>query len=193
MDEDGEQVTARRPLLFVQGAGDMHAPDGSIVLVRYLERELGEGYRVSAPEMPDAENPQYQPWRDAIMRELSTLGGAVLLVGHSFGGSVLLKLLAEGTPAAPIAGLFLVTVPWWGPEGWAWAEYAVADDLGERLPPIPIFLYHSEHDPEVPFEHLRLYADRLPGATIRPIKGREHSFLRGLPELVADIRGVSGA
>ena len=178
-------------LLFVQGAGDMHGPEGSSVLVRYLERELGAGYHVVAPEMPDAANPRYKPWRDAIELELSAMDGPVLAVGHSLGGSVLLKLLAEGGFASPIDGLFFVSIPWWGPDGWAYDEFAVPDDFGSRLPSAPIFLYHSEDDPEVPFEHLRAYADRLPEAGVRAIPGDQHSFLRGLPELVGDIRSAS--
>jgi predicted alpha/beta hydrolase family esterase len=184
---------ALKSVLFVQGAGDMHDPQGSIALVRYLGRELGDGYRVVAPEMPDAVNPRYEPWREAIERELAALDDPVLVVGHSLGGSVLLKLLAEGRVDRPMGGLFLASVPWWGPDGWDYDEFAVPDDVGSRLPAVPIFLYHSEDDPEVPFEHVRLHADRLPGATVRPIRGSQHSFLDGLPELVADIRGQSRA
>ena len=180
-------------VLFVQGAGDKHDPQGSIALVRYLERELGDGYLVVAPEMPDPENPRYEQWREAIVRELAELDDPVLLVGHSLGGSVLLKLLAESRIDRPIGGLFLASVPWWGPEGWDYDEFAVADDVGSRLPAVPLFLYHSEDDPEVPFEHVRLHADRLPGATVRPIRGSQHSFIDGLPELVADIRRQSRA
>ena len=47
-------------VLFVQGAGDMHHPEGSIHIARWLERELSDDLRVLAPEMPDAENPGYE-------------------------------------------------------------------------------------------------------------------------------------
>ena len=103
-----------QPVLFIQGAGGMHQPEGSGRLAAYLARELGTGYRVIAPEMPDAENPRYQPWRDRIERELDAIDEAVILVGHSFGGSVLLKYLAQGSYQKPIRGLFLVSVPNWG-------------------------------------------------------------------------------
>ncbi len=185
---------SNQPLLFVQGAGDMWAPDGSGVLVRYLEKALGPDFDVKAPEMPDAEtDPHYLPWRDRIDAELRAMDGAAVLVGHSFGGSVLLKYLAEGSPPRPISGLFLLSTPWWGPEGWAYDEYAVSDDFASRLPDIPTFLYHSREDPEVPFTHLALYEERLPTATSRPIDGSNHSFTDGLPELVADIRQVVSA
>ncbi|MFZ1115952.1 MAG: alpha/beta fold hydrolase [Propionibacteriaceae bacterium] len=82
---------AAQPVLFIQGAGGMYQPEGSGRLAAYLARELGAGYRVIAPEMPDADDPHYQPWRDRIEQELEALDQAVILVGHSFGGSVLLK------------------------------------------------------------------------------------------------------
>ncbi len=177
-----------QPVLFIQGAGDMHQPEGSGRLAAYLSRELGTGYRVIAPEMPDAENPHYQPWRDRIEQELEAIDQAVILVGHSFGGSVLLKYLAEGSYRQPVRGLFFVSVPNWGPDGWAYEEFAVPDDVGSRLSASKIFLYHSRDDPEVPFTHLGYYQERLPTARARPIDGSEHSFLQGLPTLVDDIK-----
>ena len=178
-------------VLFVQGAGDMYQPEGSIHLARWLERELGDDFRVVAPEMPDAEtNPRYGPWREAIEEHLGTIEGPVLIVGHSFGASTVLKMLSESTAPRQIRGLFLASTPWWEPEGWS-AEYAVTEGFADRLPAIPIFLYHSIDDPEVPAGHLDIYREHLPNATARAIDGREHSFVHGLPELVEDIRKVA--
>ena len=177
-------------VLFVQGAGDMHHPEGSIHLARWLERELGDDFRVLAPEMPEAENPGYERWRGAIEKELAAIEGPVLIVGHSLGASTVLKMLSQSSAPPRLRGLFLVSTPWWEPEGWS-AEYAVAEGFPDRLPDIPIFLYHSVDDREVPFSHLDTYRNGLPAATARAIPGREHSFVHGLPELGADIRSVA--
>ena len=168
----------------------MHQPEGSGRLASYLARELGTEHRVVAPEMPDADNPHYRPWRDRIEQELKGIDEAVILVGHSFGGSVLLKYLAEDSYRQPVRGLFLVSVPNWGPDGWAYEEFAVPNDVGSTLSASKIFLYHSRNDPEVPFAHLGYYQERLPTATARPIDGSEHSFLQGLPTLVDDIKNL---
>jgi len=181
----------RRPVLFIQGAGSMHEPEGSGRLAAYLAHELGTDYNLIAPEMPDADNPHYQPWRDRIELELQAIDGKVIFVGHSFGGSVLLKYLAEGSYRQPLKGLFLVSVPNWGPDGWAYDEFAVPNDVGSRLPASRIYLYHSRNDPEVPFTHLAYYQDHLPAATARPIDGSEHSFVEGLPPLVDDIKSLA--
>ena len=174
-------------VLFIHGAGDPRQPEGSGQLVDYLVSELGDGFTVIAPTMPEPDDPHYRPWRDAIERQLSELGDDVLLVGHSFGGSVLLKYLAEGSYQRPIAGLFLVSVPFWGSD---FPDFALPTDFAAHLPAAPIFLYHSRDDPEVPASHLRRYQEHLPHATSRVIDGSQHAFTDGLPQLVDDMRAL---
>jgi uncharacterized protein len=185
-----ETALNTQPVLFIQGAGMMHDPEGSGRLAAYLTGELSADHRMIAPEMPDADNPHYQPWRDRIEQELEATDQEVILVGHSLGGSVLLKYLAEGTYRKPVPGLFLVSVPNWGPDGWAYDEFAVPNDVGSRLPASRIFLYHSRDDPEVPFAHLGYYQEHLRHATARPVEGSEHSFVDGLPILLDDIKSL---
>jgi predicted alpha/beta hydrolase family esterase len=140
--------------------------------------------------MPEPDEPRYRPWRDRIEQELSKVQGSVMLLAHSYGGSVLVKYLAEGTHPAALSGLFLASVPYWGPGGWRDDEDDLPDDFAAHLPQAPIFLYHSRDDPEVPFAHLGLYAAQLPQATVRPIDGAEHSFINGLPQLLTDIQSL---
>jgi predicted alpha/beta hydrolase family esterase len=182
-----------QPILFIQGAGNMHEPDGSGRLAAYLASELGSSYRVIAPEMPGADDPRYRPWRDRIAQQLEAIDKDVIVVGHSFGGSVVLKYFAEGLYHRPVRALFLISVPDWGPDGWAYEEFAVPDDVASRLPTSRIFLYHSRDDREVPFAHLAYYQEHLPTATARAIAGSEHSFVEGLPVLADDIRSLNRA
>jgi serine hydrolase len=178
----------RKHILLIQGAGNQHKPLGSGKLVASLRQQLGSDYHVLAPDMPDPDHPRYLAWRDQIEQELGKLDADALLIGHSLGGSMLLKYLAEGTYQKPIAGLFLVAVPDFGKQDWE-LEYAVPDDFASRLPPIQqLFLYHSRSDEEVPFSSLRRYQEQLPQATVRVLEGKEHSFTEGLPLLAQDIK-----
>ena len=61
-------ATHPQPVLFIQGAGSMHEPEGSGRLAAYLARELSTGYGVLAPEMPDADNP-HSTLRVALFRD----------------------------------------------------------------------------------------------------------------------------
>jgi len=178
----------RKPILFIQGAGNKHKPFGSGKLIAYLQEQLGSDYHVLAPDMPDPDHPRYLAWRDQIEQELGKLDADVLLIGHSLGGSMLLKYLAEGPYQKPIAGMFLVAVPYWGKQDWE-LEYAVPDDFAAHLPPIRhLFLYHSRSDEEVPFASLLRYQEQLPQATVRVLDGKHHSFTEGLPLLAQDIK-----
>ena len=184
----------RRAVLFIQGAGDMWHPEGSAHLAAYLSRELGLEYELSAPPMPDAEDPQYATWRDAIAAAIAEDDGPLIIVGHSLGASVLLRHLSEDPhPKSEIRGIFLVSTPWWGPRGGQFDEYAVLDDFGSRLPAAPVFLYQSRDDAEIPVSSLGEYEERLPQATSRRVAGSEHSFVHGLPVLVKDIRSLAKA
>ena len=103
-------------VLFIQGAGNIYEPEGSGQLAAYLVRELSPDYHVIAPEMPNADRPNYQSWR-SDRAGAAAIDEDMILVGHSFGGSVLLKYLAEGSYRKHVRGLFLVSVPNWGPAG----------------------------------------------------------------------------
>ncbi len=175
-------------VLFIHGAGNQRSPAGSSKLVTYLQEQLGRDYEVWSPDMPDPDHPRYLTWRDHVAQELAAQEDDCLLIGHSLGGSVLLKVLAEGTFHKRIAGLFLVAVPYWSKNA---EEFALPEDFAAKLPPIPcIVLYHSRNDEIVPSGHLWRYQEKLPQAIVRLLDGSEHSFLTGLPELVRDLKNL---
>lgn len=181
-------------VLFIHAAGNKRHPAGSGKLIAYLQEQLGSDYEVLAPDMPDPDHPRYLAWRDQIEQELASMEDECILIGHSLGGSLLLKTLAEGIFHKRIAGLFLVSTPYWGKdEDWQ-LEYALPEDFVAKLPPISrIVLYHSQHDEIIPSTHLWLYKEKLPQATVRLLDGKEHSFLTGLPELVSDLKNLEYA
>jgi predicted alpha/beta hydrolase family esterase len=141
-----------------------------------------------APRMPRPEDPHYWGWARRI-DELIRTARRPVLVGHSFGASVLLKYFAETVRRPHVAGLFLVATPLWGPN---FPEYALPPDFGARLRDLsPIYLYHSRDDREVPADHLKRIAKALPHAKRRLLAHRGHEFDQAeFPELVADIRGL---
>jgi uncharacterized protein len=142
-----------------------------------------------APRMPRPEHPEYWPWARRI-DELVRRMRKPVLVGHSFGASVLLKYLAETVRRPALTGLFLLATPVWGPNV---PEYALPPDFGVRLRHLsPIYLYHSRDDAEVPFEHLERLGHALPHAARRALDDRGHEFDQAaFPELAADIRRVA--
>ncbi len=179
----------KKHILFIHSAGPQQQGEGSSGLVTYLKNELGNDFEIHHPLMPDPENPRYDAWKKKLHKDLSTLQGEAILIGHSLGGSVILKYLSEEKYTASIKALFLVSTPYWGKTSWEMDEYVLGKDFAEKITPFShLFLYHSKGDEWVPFSHLKLYATELPNAVIREIEGHEHEFSNGLLQLIEDIK-----
>lgn len=181
----------RKEILFVHSAGPQGFHNGSDFLLTYLIDNLGETYQIHHPSMPHPENPDYDTWRSRLEKAFDVLSNNTILVGHSFGGSTLVKYLSETRHRKTIDGLFLVAAPYWGATDWEVDEYSLRENFSSNLPAIRrVFLYHSKDDQVVPVEHLNYYAGQLPKATIRPRNWGGHLFGNGLPELVEDIKNL---
>lgn len=182
----------KKQVLFLHSGGPQGPHEGSNDLVHSLQEALGDGYHVSYPMLPDPEYPVYELWKEKIGRVMADADDGVVLVGHSLGGSVILKFLSEERCETLIGGLCIVAAPYWGMPGWQVEEYTLPDDFAVKLPRIPrIFLYHSRNDEVVPFEHVQHYGEDLRWATIRAFGNRGHLFSGGLPEMVRDIQQLT--
>jgi predicted alpha/beta hydrolase family esterase len=180
------------PVLLAHSSGPQGAGEGSGPFAARLRDELGPGYEVVFPIMPEPDDPHYSPWSERLGKALAEAEEPVVVVGHSLGGSVALKHLSDGDPEGPIAGLVLVATPFWGQGEWE-AEWALPQDWPDPATKLPsTYFFHSRDDEEIPFSHLELYAKRFPNATARPLDGHGHLFDRGdLSEIVESIRSLS--
>ncbi|MBX3062298.1 MAG: serine hydrolase family protein [Anaerolineae bacterium] len=179
----------KQQVLFFQGAGD-GAYEEDEKLADSLQKELGSGYEVHYPRMPD--NDSNDEWAEQIGEEIGSIESEVVLVAHSVGASTLLKYLAdnEGELKQPIAGIFLMATPFWGGDkGWQYEGFTMTRDFQDKLPKdVPIFLYHNRDDEIVPFDHLALYAEKLQSVTLREGASGGHQFDDDLTTVAADIK-----
>ena len=182
-------IQEARTVLVINGAGGPRRRGGGVYWEAMVGDALRPDCRVNAPRMPQPNNPQYRTWSRRIAQLIAGVVNPVL-VGHSFGASVLLKHLGEAAPRPSIAGLFRIAMPFWGRE---FPAFALPPDFGFRLRHLSsIYLYHSRDDPEVSFDHLERYRRALPQAIVRALDGRGHEFDQPqFPELVADIRALN--
>lgn len=175
-------------IFFLHSAGPQGPHEGSSDFIAWLKKELEPDFELLHPMMPHPDEPDYGPWKGKLKGELARLQGDLILMGHSLGSSVLLKYLAEERLRNPVRGMFLVATPFWGGD----SDFALPKNFGSKLPEISdLFFYQSKDDPVVPLAHVALYAKELPRATVRVVEGNEHEFKSGLPQLVADLRGLS--
>jgi predicted alpha/beta hydrolase family esterase len=181
----------KKQVLFIHGAGEgAYAEDEKLAVS--LQAALGTEYHVLYPKLPNEEDPEDVAWIAQISKELASVDNNVILVGHSAGGAVLLKYLLKEYVDQPIAGVFLISIPFWGPEDEEDDIYTLREGFASQLPKgVPIFLYHSRDDEWVPFAHLAMYAERIPQATIHEFDGRGHQFNNDLSEVAGDIKGLS--
>src|SRR5437762_3113394 len=153
-----------KQVLFVQGGGEgAHEVDAR--LVANLRKELGPGFEIRYPAMPNEASPDYTAWKQRLAEEVAEMGDGAILVGHSVGAPILLRFLAERELRQRVAGIFLIAAPFVGDDGWQMEGSELPKDIGAKLPSgAPIFLYHGREDETVPFTHVGLYARALPRA-----------------------------
>lgn len=187
-----QQRTREMDILFLHSAGPQGTGEGSDYITRFLRDNFEPQRKVFTPEMPDPEHPHYKPWKRKFEHELRDRGDEQLcIVGHSLGASVVIKYLSESPPMKSVAGLFLIGAVYWGLEDWEVKEYTYERNFQRHLGYIPnIFLYHSKDDGVVPVSHLWHFALALPDATIRESRNEGHLFVKGIPQLVEDIKSI---
>jgi predicted alpha/beta hydrolase family esterase len=177
-----------KQVLFVQGGGAGTYEEWDSKLVDSLRRELGSGYAIRYPRMPNEDEPSYILWKAALAKEIAGLDDGAILIGHSIGATILINVLADAPPKRSAAGVFLIAAPFVGPGGWQSDDIEPMTDLGTRLPQRPpIHLYHGTEDDTAPLAHVDLYERAIPGAIVRRLPGRDHQLNDDLTEVAADV------
>ncbi|WP_127903683.1 alpha/beta fold hydrolase [Solirhodobacter olei] len=181
-------------ILFIQGAGEGVHDRWDSRLVESLERELGEGFVIRYPQMPNEGSPTYSVWKAALLCEFRSLEDGTIFVGHSVGATVLLHTLADEPSSTNPAAVVLIAAPFIGKEGWSSDDIKERSDFRGLLPQdAPIFLYHGIEDQIVPVQHARLYAKAIPQAVVRTLAHRDHQLNNSLKEIAEDIRSTAYA
>ena len=186
-------MTRTQQILFIQGGGAGAHDEWDDKLVESLRRELGSGYEVRYPRMPDEGDPSNARWSPAIRRAMADLDDGAFLVGHSVGATILVNALAEQPPKRRLAAVVLIAAPFLGEGGWPSDEFELTSDLGARLPPgVRVHVFHGLQDQTAPPSHADLYALTIPQAQVRQLRGRDHQLNNDLSEVAEAIR-VNGA
>jgi hypothetical protein len=144
--------------------------------------------RLGGKAWPDEGNPKYPVWTAALKREFAGLDDGAILIGHSIGGTILMRTVADDPPKLTVGGLFLIAAPFVGNGGWHSEDIEPLSDVGAKLPEqIPIYLYHGSGDTTAPVGHLDLYAKAIPQAVVRCLSDRDHQLNNDMSKVAADI------
>jgi predicted alpha/beta hydrolase family esterase len=179
-------------VLFIQGGGAGTHDEWDEKLVDSLRRELGDGFDVRYPRMPNEDDPSPASWGPVILREVAELGEGGVVVGHSVGGTILIHALAQEPPPVAPAVVVLLAPPFVGDGGWSADAFELQGDLGAGLPAdTAVHLFHGLADHEVPPLHADLYARAIPRAQVHLLPGRDHQLGNDLREAADVIRAAA--
>jgi predicted alpha/beta hydrolase family esterase len=183
-----------KQILFIQGAGAGVHDKWDSRLVESLRRELGPGYDIRYPRMPNEAAPKDADWRRTLEKEFAALHSGAAVVGHSVGGAMLIRALAEHLPSVELGAIVLIAAPFIGEGGWDSEDSAPRSEVASRLPSsVPVLLYHGDQDATVPVTHVALYAKTIRHAQVRRLPGRDHQLNDDLSEVARDIRELMDA
>jgi len=157
-----------------------------------LQKNLGAGFKVLMPDMPNWQYARYEEWKIWFEKALACAGTDPVVVGHSLGGIFLIKYFAETIHPPQVRAILLVAAPY--------KTAAQAPDFGNfalkrepkrlaRLGP-NIRFYHSTDDAIVALTDLKKYQKVLPGAVIKKYPNRGHFIGNHFPDIARDIRSI---
>jgi pimeloyl-ACP methyl ester carboxylesterase len=184
-------VAETRQVLFIQGGGAGVHDGWDNQLVGSLRRELGDGYEVRYPRMPDEADPSYARWSAAIWHEMTALNDGAVLVGHSVGGTILVNTLADLALKREFRAIMLLAAPFVGAGGWLSDEFELPQDLGARLPQgVPVHVFHGLQDETAPPSHAALYDRAIPQAQLHRMPGCDHQLGNDLGDVAKTISSI---
>lgn len=157
-----------------------------------LEKNLGKEFEVILPEMPSRWNAKYAEWKIWFEKLIPFLDPSVILIGHSLGGTFLVKYLSENMLSKKIEALFLVAPAFYDKKANDFlADFLLPDNFArlERQAE-KIFIYQSKDDPIVPFSDSEKFKSMLREAVVRVLVDRGHFNQEEFPELVEDIKSL---
>lgn len=176
-------------VLFIQGGAGKEDYEADSKLVASLQQALGDAYTLHYPLLPEDPTPDFGRMEQIATAIAAVEDSSFILAGHSLGASMLLKYLTEREATKDIAGLFLISTPFWrGDADWV-QPLKLSADFPDKLPArLPIFFYHCVDDEVVPFDQFSEYRRRVPHANFREIPTGGHQLHNDLTVVAGDIK-----
>ncbi len=158
----------------------------------YLDKELGNKFKIIRPRMPCKKNARYEEWKIYFERYFPFLKDGIILIGYSLGGIFLAKYLSENKFSKKISGIYLIATPFDDSinKEKLCGGFRLKDNLSlieENCQNIKLFF--SEDDDIVPVSHAQKYKNKLKESEVIICKNKNGHFqVSEFPELVEYIK-----
>lgn len=174
----------------------LRAPYGVVAKSWYqtLREDLGEGFEVFTPQMPNKQNSRYEEWKIWFERHFEFLKDDVILLGWSLGGIFFAKYLSENEVPFKVKSLLLLAAPFSSPglKDVDCGDFILDPELVATLHDkvADITIVHSQDDFVVPYDHACIYKQLLPVSSLITYKDKNHFLVEEFPDLVTLIKEV---
>ncbi len=149
-------------------------------------------YQVFVPQFPDNSRPNYQKWSQIIKEQLPSFADGIL-VGHSAGTTVILRLLEEDwfpkVKAVVLVGTFVneklvVNQDWYDSEQFVHLLPKNSFDLAKIKAKCDHFYFvHGDNDPYCDYQDAKEFCQKLDGKLVTIKNGHHLGSERNLTEL----------
>ncbi len=155
-----------------------------------LSKNIAQTHEYSFIQMPNAMNADYKAWSIWFSKVIPFLRDEVILIGHSLGGSFLLRYLTENKLPVTITQLHLVAPAVDEIECPGMGSFSTDLDNWNGFKSVitNIFIWHSTDDDVVPIHHSERLKAKIPDAFFATFTDRGHFIQESFPELEAVIK-----
>lgn len=174
-------------VLVVHSASEQNYDSGSNPLIRYLKSQL-QGIEWHTPSFPREDGQVYKNWVKVLTETLADIPeeDELIIIGHSFGGTVVMKYLTENQDTHHISKVVLISSPFFGCDDKFSAPENKLKEHAEDALDSKIILYHiqSEDDDRVNISHQDCWRQHFKGLNTITKKEGKHEFHQGIEDLL---------
>jgi len=156
-----------------------------------LQQNLGDGYQVISPRMPNTTNAKYAEWKLWLQNISQLAADNCILVGHSLGAIFLAKFLSENEFPTKIRATILVAAPYNDETDEDLTDFkltGISDRFNKQAG--NVIFYTGSDDPVVAPTELEKYRTALPSAEFNILPAPDHFARADFPEIVARIKSL---
>lgn len=169
-------------IIFVHSASEQTEHTGSNPLLSTIQ---AEDYIWHKKSYPRDKGQVYELWVKPLIDSFNEIDDnePITLIGHSFGGTVIMKYLTENQVTQPIKQVILIGSPFFGcDEKYNDSDNKLREDAYQFID-VPVTHIQSKDDDRVDIRHQSCWKNAIPDIHLITKENGKHEFHKGIKEL----------